>query len=124
MPIMIYHSGKLAVFSRECLNNNVAMVAVGFPATNILLARARVCISAAHSQEDLDYALEVIEHVSCLCILKYRLDPEERKRQVELLIESSEELGGGTGSDSTKRQHVSTAAAHVAAGPEKKKNMK
>jgi hypothetical protein len=26
MPIMIYHSGKLPVFSRMCLDNHVAMV--------------------------------------------------------------------------------------------------
>jgi serine palmitoyltransferase len=26
MPIMIYHSGKLPVFSRMCLENHVAMV--------------------------------------------------------------------------------------------------
>ena len=32
---------------------------VGFPATPLLTARMRVCISAAHSRADLDYALEV-----------------------------------------------------------------
>lgn len=34
-------------------------VVVGFPATSLLLVRARICISAAHSHEDLEYALEV-----------------------------------------------------------------
>lgn len=32
---------------------------VGFPATPLLLARARICISAAHTREDLLKALEV-----------------------------------------------------------------
>lgn len=37
----------------------VAVVTVAFPATPLLLARARICISAAHSREDLVKALEV-----------------------------------------------------------------
>ncbi len=34
---------------------------VGFPATPLLTTRMRVCISAAHSRADLDYALEVFK---------------------------------------------------------------
>lgn len=37
----------------------VAVVTVAFPATPLLLARARICISASHSREDLIKALEV-----------------------------------------------------------------
>lgn len=42
----------------------VAVVTVAFPATPLLLARARICISASHSREDLIKALEVICLVS------------------------------------------------------------
>ena len=38
-----------------------AIVVVGFPATPLLTTRMRVCISAAHSRADLDYALEVFK---------------------------------------------------------------
>lgn len=38
----------------------VAVVTVGFPATSLLLARARICISAAHTMEDMVKALEVL----------------------------------------------------------------
>jgi hypothetical protein len=55
------------VFSRLCLAHNLAMVVVGFPATSVLLVRARVCISASHSIQDLDYALEVCVFVKCVC---------------------------------------------------------
>ncbi|KAG5614341.1 hypothetical protein H5410_014165, partial [Solanum commersonii] len=58
MPIMLYNIAKLPAFSRECLKQNVAVVVVAFPATPLLLARARICISAAHSKEDLIKALE------------------------------------------------------------------
>jgi serine palmitoyltransferase len=44
------------------------MVVVGFPATALLMSRCRVCISASHSKEDLDYALEVCVHAVCVCV--------------------------------------------------------
>ncbi|KAL9231579.1 hypothetical protein vseg_006790 [Gypsophila vaccaria] len=71
MPIMIYNPSKIPAFSRECLRQNVAVVVVGFPATPLLLARARICISASHSREDLVKALEVISDVGDLVGIKY-----------------------------------------------------
>lgn len=38
----------------------VAVVTVAFPATPLLLARARICISASHTREDLIKGLEVV----------------------------------------------------------------
>ena len=61
IPIMIYVPGKIASFSRLCFEKGVGLVVVGFPATPLLLARARVCISAQHSKEDLEFAAKVIE---------------------------------------------------------------
>jgi serine palmitoyltransferase len=61
MPIMLYNPAKIPAFSRECLRENLAVVVVGFPATPLLLARARICISASHSREDLIKALQVNE---------------------------------------------------------------
>jgi hypothetical protein len=37
----------------------VAVVTVAFPATPLLLSRARICISASHTREDLEQALQV-----------------------------------------------------------------
>ncbi|KAI9120625.1 hypothetical protein K1719_007658 [Acacia pycnantha] len=71
MPIMLYNPAKIPAFSRECLKQNVAVVMVAFPATPLLLARARICISAAHSKEDLVKALEVISKVGDLVGIKY-----------------------------------------------------
>ncbi|KHJ46486.1 aminotransferase, class I/II [Trichuris suis] len=47
VPLMVY-------FSREMLKRRVGVVVVGFPATPITLGRARFCISAAHTKEQLD----------------------------------------------------------------------
>ncbi|KAA8495152.1 Long chain base biosynthesis protein 2d [Porphyridium purpureum] len=72
IPIMLFQPGKIAAFSRECLKRQVAVVVVGFPATPLILSRARICISAAHTREDLDMAIEVFDEVSELLQIKYR----------------------------------------------------
>ncbi|MCD7470003.1 serine palmitoyltransferase component [Datura stramonium] len=82
MPIMLYNPAKIPAFSRECLRQNVAVVTVAFPATPLLLARARICISAAHSREDLNKALEVISRVGDLIGIKY-FPAEPQKQQLE-----------------------------------------
>ncbi|CAA3017571.1 long chain base biosynthesis 2a [Olea europaea subsp. europaea] len=82
MPIMLYNPSKIPAFSRECLKRNVAVVTVAFPATPLLLARARICISAAHTREDLVKALEVISSVGDLVGIKY-FPAEPDKQQLE-----------------------------------------
>lgn len=72
MPIMMYAPGKIASLSRACLDRNIGLVVVGFPATTLLTARARVCISASHTREDLDFALEVLEEMADTFGLRYR----------------------------------------------------
>ncbi|XP_057982596.1 long chain base biosynthesis protein 2a-like isoform X1 [Malania oleifera] len=81
MPIMLYNPAKIPAFSRECLKKNVGVVIVGFPATPLLLARARICISASHTKEDLIKALEVISEVGDLVGIKYF--PDEPNKQDE-----------------------------------------
>ncbi|KAL5712886.1 serine C-palmitoyltransferase [Ranunculus cassubicifolius] len=79
MPIMLYNPAKIPAFSRECLRQNVAVVTVAFPATPLLLARARICISASHSREDLIKGLEVISRVGDMVGIKYF--PAEMNKQ-------------------------------------------
>eukprot|EP01024_Parvocaulis_polyphysoides_P001295 TRINITY_DN10352_c0_g1_i2.p1 TRINITY_DN10352_c0_g1~~TRINITY_DN10352_c0_g1_i2.p1 ORF type:complete len:548 (-),score=34.63 TRINITY_DN10352_c0_g1_i2:445-2088(-) len=72
IPLMLYLPAKIAAFSRMCLERNVAMVVVGFPATALLEGRARICVSASHTKQDLDAALAVIDEVGSMCNLTYR----------------------------------------------------
>lgn len=81
MPIMLYNPAKIPAFSRECFKRDVAVVTVAFPATPLLLARARICISAAHTREDLQRALKVINEVSTMVHLKYFPFPTEEEEQ-------------------------------------------
>eukprot|EP00565_Helicotheca_tamesis_P006583 CAMPEP_0185736318 /NCGR_PEP_ID=MMETSP1171-20130828/27513_1 /TAXON_ID=374046 /ORGANISM="Helicotheca tamensis, Strain CCMP826" /LENGTH=631 /DNA_ID=CAMNT_0028406881 /DNA_START=197 /DNA_END=2092 /DNA_ORIENTATION=- len=71
MPVMLYNPTKIAAFSRECFKRGLAVVVVGFPAVPILMSRARFCISAGHTREDMDKALKEIEEVADLLKLKY-----------------------------------------------------
>jgi serine palmitoyltransferase len=71
MPIMLYHPSKISFFSRECFKRGIAVVVVGFPAVPLLTGRARICMSAGHSREDLDYALEQIQEVGNMIAIKY-----------------------------------------------------
>lgn len=70
IPLLLYHPAKIAAFSRDCLARGIAVVVVGFPATPIVTSRARFCISAAHTREDMDFALKVISEVGDLLLLK------------------------------------------------------
>jgi serine palmitoyltransferase len=83
MPIMIFNPAKLPAASREMLRRGVAVVVVGFPATPLLTARMRVCISASHSREDLDFALEMFEELADVCALRYA-DEESNLEHVQL----------------------------------------
>mmetsp|Transcript_36731 Transcript_36731/g.68087 ORF Transcript_36731/g.68087 Transcript_36731/m.68087 type:complete len:696 (-) Transcript_36731:391-2478(-) len=71
MPVMLYNPTKIAAFSRECLKRGLAVVVVGFPAVPILMSRARFCISAGHTREELDRALEELDEIADLLKLRY-----------------------------------------------------
>lgn len=43
-----------SAFAREMLERKIGVVVVGFPATPITEARARFCLSAAHTRDMLD----------------------------------------------------------------------
>ena len=54
VPVMIYMPGKLAAFSRLCLERGIGVGIIGFPATSLYSLRCRFCISAGHTKEMLD----------------------------------------------------------------------
>jgi len=60
IPMMLYHVCLLPFLSRHLLERGIAVVIVGFPVTPMLLNRVRFCISASHSIDDLEYAVQQI----------------------------------------------------------------
>ncbi|KAI8867483.1 PLP-dependent transferase [Ramicandelaber brevisporus] len=77
VPMLLYHPPKIAAFSRFMLEKKIAVVVVSYPATPIVTARVRFCLSAAHTKEDMDYALEAIDEVGEKLMIKY--DPGAAK---------------------------------------------
>jgi serine palmitoyltransferase len=72
VPVMLYNPAKISAFSRECLERRLAVVVVGFPATPLIKARVRFCISAAHTEKDLIAALKIIDDVADRVMVKYK----------------------------------------------------
>lgn len=56
---------------RTLLKYKIASVGVGYPATPLMEGRIRICLSAAHTKEQLDYALDTIDKVADELGLKY-----------------------------------------------------
>ncbi|KAI9468139.1 serine palmitoyltransferase component [Coemansia sp. RSA 989] len=86
IPLLLFSPAKIPAFSRECLKRNIAVVVVSYPATPIITGRVRFCISASHTREDLDFALEQISEIGDLLMLKFHKDkvsPPERRIKTE-----------------------------------------
>jgi serine palmitoyltransferase len=71
VPMMMYHPIKMPWFSRELLKAGIAIVIVGFPVTPLLLSRVRFCISASHTREQLQYAIDKVDEFGEVMCLKY-----------------------------------------------------
>lgn len=71
IPLILYHPGKLPAFSREMLKRKISIVIAGYPATPLITARARFCVSAAHNLEDMDRVLSACDEIGDLLCLKF-----------------------------------------------------
>ncbi|KAJ3352361.1 serine palmitoyltransferase component [Entophlyctis luteolus] len=80
VPLLLCHPAKIPAFSRELLKRGIAVVVVGYPATPIITSRVRFCISAAHTMEDMKWALEQISEVGDKLLLKVSQENGDRSR--------------------------------------------
>lgn len=71
VPLLVYLFSKIGAVVRTLTKRNIAVVGVGFPATPIMAGRIRLCLSASHTKEQLDYAIKVIDEESRNLGLKY-----------------------------------------------------
>ncbi|XP_069811675.1 serine palmitoyltransferase 3-like isoform X2 [Dendropsophus ebraccatus] len=90
VPVLLYMPGKVGAFARHMLEKKIGVVVVGFPATPIAEARARFCISAAHTKEMLDIVLDAIDEMGDFLRLKYSRLP--KSGQVLAYDEANNEL--------------------------------
>lgn len=83
IPLLLYNPAKMPAFSHEMLKRKISVVVVGYPATPLVSSRARFCVSAAHTKDDLDRMLAACDEAGELLQLKFSsgvaggADPEE-----------------------------------------------
>ena len=71
IPCLLFQPAKLCAFSRACFLRKLAVVVVGSPATPLLKGRVRFCVSAEHTEEDLESALRLLDLVGSEVMIKY-----------------------------------------------------
>ena len=75
VPILTFFMTKVVYFGVATLEQNIGLICVGAPATAITKARARVCLSADHTKEQLDEVLRVLDEVGNQMRIKYGKNP-------------------------------------------------
>jgi serine palmitoyltransferase len=71
IPLLLYNPAKMPAFSHEMLKRKISVVVVGYPATPLVSSRARFCVSAAHTKDDLDRMLGACDEAGDLLQLKF-----------------------------------------------------
>uniref|UniRef100_F1KV35 Serine palmitoyltransferase 2 n=1 Tax=Ascaris suum TaxID=6253 RepID=F1KV35_ASCSU len=71
VPIITFFASKAVCIGRESLKRGLGVVTVVFPATPWSKSRARLCVSADHTKEQLDLALKVLNDIGELAGSKY-----------------------------------------------------
>ncbi|KAI1931745.1 serine palmitoyltransferase component [Ophidiomyces ophidiicola] len=71
IPLLLFHPAKMPAFSHEMLRRKISVVVVGYPATPLVSSRARFCVSAAHTKEDLDRLLSACDEIGNVLQLKF-----------------------------------------------------
>ncbi|KAL2048156.1 hypothetical protein N7G274_000067 [Stereocaulon virgatum] len=71
IPVLLYNPAKMPAFSHEMLKRKISVVVVGYPATPLVSSRARFCVSASHTKDDLDRLLEACDEIGNVLQLKF-----------------------------------------------------
>jgi len=66
-PVMLYDAKLASEFSQKLFENGIFAQSIGYPTVPQGKARIRVMISAAHTREDLDFALEKFRSIDIRC---------------------------------------------------------
>lgn len=79
VPVMVYSATIVVEIIRAAMKQNVAVVGAGYPATPLLEARVRFCLSSAHTREMLDYVVDVFDDIGSQLHVKFALQNEKVK---------------------------------------------
>ena len=95
IPMLLFHPGKMSVFSRMMLEWNVpiAVVVVAYPATPLVTSRVRFCLSASHVKTDVDTVLRACDEIGDL--LDIRHGRVKERWPVDKIIENAVQIVKG-----------------------------
>lgn len=77
VPMLVYLFSKMSAVVRTMATYNVGVIGVGAPAVPIFECRIRFCLSAAHTQKQLDYVLDVLDEIGDTLGFKYSRLPRD-----------------------------------------------
>ncbi|KCV71735.1 serine palmitoyltransferase [Fonticula alba] len=74
IPVLLYNPSNVRHIGTSFLKRGIAVVVVGFPATPLVTSRMRICISSAHTREDLDKTFDALieESTETMIRLNYK----------------------------------------------------
>lgn len=75
VPMLLFLPAKTVAFSRMAMEQDLALVPVGFPATALNKCRVRFCMSAAHTKEMIDKTLNACDKIGDTIGAKYFIQP-------------------------------------------------
>lgn len=71
IPLLVFLPAKMPSVSRMLYEMGIAVVIVSYPATPLISARVRLCVSSALTKDDLDYVLTKFSEIGDLIYLKF-----------------------------------------------------
>ncbi|MFH4977606.1 hypothetical protein AB6A40_004315 [Gnathostoma spinigerum] len=71
IPMMMFYITRVVCFGRYTLGKGLGVVCVAYPATPLTKCRARLCVSADHTKDQLDKALEIMNEAGDYSGTKY-----------------------------------------------------
>jgi serine palmitoyltransferase len=73
VPLLIFNTGKMCVFSRmmRARKTPIVVVVVAYPATPLVTSRVRFCVSASHTKDDIDTILRACDEIGDVLDLKH-----------------------------------------------------
>ena len=91
VPLLLFHLGKMCAFHRimRARKTPIVVVVVSYPATPLITSRARFCVSASHTKDDIDTILRACDEIGDILDLKHL--PGERW-PLERIMNSAAEL--------------------------------
>ncbi|KAF7366513.1 PLP-dependent transferase [Mycena sanguinolenta] len=80
IPLLLYNPGKMNMFHRlmKEYKTGIVVVVVSYPACALMTTRVRLCVSAAHTKDDIDTILRACDEIGDILDLKHGLPRRER----------------------------------------------